>query len=63
MTISFVKARQVCPDFMVRTLKIKYDTDAGKTGGLGRLWCGVVVCGVVWCGVVLGTGLQYFTFY
>lgn len=31
VTVSFVKARQVCPDFMVRTLKIKYPTDSGKT--------------------------------
>lgn len=30
VTVSFVKARQVCPDFMVRTLKIKYRTDSGK---------------------------------
>ncbi|XP_063851164.1 tyrosine-protein phosphatase non-receptor type 12-like isoform X2 [Scylla paramamosain] len=31
VSVSFVKARQVCPDFMVRTLKIKYTTDAGTT--------------------------------
>ncbi|XP_045621473.2 uncharacterized protein [Procambarus clarkii] len=31
VTVSFVKARQVCPDFMVRTLKIKYSFDSGKT--------------------------------
>ncbi|XP_042871197.1 uncharacterized protein LOC122252668 isoform X2 [Penaeus japonicus] len=31
VTVSFVKARQVCPDFMVRTLKIRYPTDSGKT--------------------------------
>lgn len=34
VTVSFVKARQVCPDFMVRTLKIKYPTDSGKTGDI-----------------------------
>lgn len=32
VTVTFVKARQVCPDFMVRTMKIKYTTDVGKTG-------------------------------
>ncbi|KAK4290754.1 hypothetical protein Pmani_036369 [Petrolisthes manimaculis] len=31
VTVTFVKARQVCPDFMVRTLKIKHTTEAGKT--------------------------------
>ncbi|KAK7074493.1 hypothetical protein SK128_001335, partial [Halocaridina rubra] len=31
VSVSFVKARQVCPDFMVRTLKIKYTSDSGKT--------------------------------
>ncbi|XP_076042974.1 uncharacterized protein LOC143026451 isoform X4 [Oratosquilla oratoria] len=30
VTVSFVKARQVCPDFLVRTLKLKHTSDSGK---------------------------------
>lgn len=32
VTISFVKCRQVCPDFLVKTLRIKYKTDSAKIG-------------------------------
>ncbi|XP_050721220.1 tyrosine-protein phosphatase non-receptor type 22-like isoform X3 [Eriocheir sinensis] len=31
ITVSFAKARQVCPDFIVRTLKINYITDGGNS--------------------------------